>query len=88
MHLLKNKVNHLVINMCLHENDDNGNDNNCHQQHGIDIDVLKKCVNCTQHGKKEEHGIFCYHIKRGTEKTVQNIGLALQWHAHQLCVPK
>ena len=51
MHLLKSRVDNLVINMCMHENDtDDGH--NCHQQHGIDIDDLKKCVNCMKHGKK------------------------------------
>ena len=45
MHLLKSRIDNLVINMCVHENYDNG-DGYCHQQHGIDIDDLKKCVNC------------------------------------------
>ena len=57
MHLLKSRVDNLVIIMCMHENDtDDGH--NCHQQHGIDIDDLMKCVNYMKHGKKEENGIF------------------------------
>ena len=61
--------------MCLHENYDNDDGHNCHQQHGIDIDDLKKCVNCMKHGKKEEHGIFSNHIIPGTEKLFK----ALTW---------
>ena len=52
MHLLKSIIDNLVITMCMHENDDNNDGHNCHQQHGIDIDDLKKCVNCMKHGKK------------------------------------
>ena len=53
--------------MCVHENDDNGDGHNCHQQHGIYIDDLKKCVNCMNHGKTEENGIFSNHIIHDTE---------------------
>ena len=57
MHLLKSRVDNLVINMCMHENyTDDGH--NCHQQHGIDIDDLKKCVNCMEHGKKKKMAYF------------------------------
>ena len=74
MHLLKSRVDNLVINMCMHENDtDDGH--NCHQQHGIDIDDLKKCVNCMKHGKKEENGIFSNHIIHGTEKLFKALTL-------------
>ena len=58
MDLLKSRVDNLVINMCVHENDDNDDGHNCHQQHGIDIDDLKKCVNCTKHGKKKKNYIL------------------------------
>ena len=51
----------------MHDNYDNDG-HNCHQQHGIDIDDLKKYVNCMKHGKKEENGIFSNHIIYGTEK--------------------
>ena len=61
--------------MCVHENYDVthiycylSNGHNCHQHHGIDIDDLKKCANCMNHGKKEENGIFSNHIIHGTEK--------------------
>ena len=87
MHLLKSRVDNLVINMCMHENDtDDGH--NCHQQHGIDVDDLKKCVNCIKRGKKEENGIFSNHIIHGTKKTVQSINVALKWHAYSWCIPK
>ena len=66
MHILKSKVDNLVINMCMHENDDNDDGHNCYQQQGIDIDDLKKCVNCMKIGRKEETGIFSNHITHGT----------------------
>ena len=68
MKILKSRVDSIVINMCMHENYDTDNGHNCHQQHGIDIDDVKKCVNCMKHGKKEENGIFSNHIIHGTEK--------------------
>ena len=37
MHLLKGRVDNIVINMCVHKNDDNDDGHICHQQHGIDI---------------------------------------------------
>ena len=71
MHLLKSRVNNLVINMCMHEYDYNDDGHNCHQQHGIDINDLKKCVTCMKHGKKIENGIFSNHIIYGTDKLVK-----------------
>ena len=58
MHLLKSRVENLVINMCVHVNDDTNDCHNCHQQHGMDIDDLKKYVNCTKHGKKKKMAYF------------------------------
>ena len=40
MHLLKSRIDNLVIHMCVHENGDNDDGHSCHQQHGIDIDDL------------------------------------------------
>ena len=54
MQLLKRTVDSLFINMCVHENDDNDDGHNCHLQHGIYIDDLKKCVNC----KKKKMAYF------------------------------
>ena len=36
---------------------------------------LKKCVNCMEHGKKEENGIFSNHIIHGTEKLFKALTL-------------
>ena len=54
IHLLKSRVDNLVINMCVHENHDNDDDHSSHEQQGIDVDDLKKCANCMKRGKKEE----------------------------------
>ena len=74
MHLLKSRVDNLVSNMCMHENYENYG-HNCHQQHGINVDDLKKCVNCMKHGKKEKHGISSNHIIYGTEKLFKALTL-------------
>ena len=74
-HLLKCTVDNLVINMCVHETDDNNDGHNCHQQHGIDIVDLKKCVNCMKHVKKEENGIFSNHIIHVIEKLFKALAL-------------
>ena len=58
MHVFKRRIDNLVTNMCMHENDDNDDGHNCHQQNGTDIDVLKKCVSCTKHGKKKKIAYF------------------------------
>ena len=34
MHLLKRRIDNLVTNMCMHENDDNDDGHNCNQQNG------------------------------------------------------
>ena len=72
MHLLKSRIDNLVINMCMHKNYYNDNGYNCHQQHGIDIDVLKKCVNCIKLGEKEDNGIFSNHFIHGTENFLKH----------------
>ena len=54
--------------MCMLENDDNNDGHNYHQHYGIDIDDLKKCVNCMKHDKKDDNGIFCNHTIYCTEK--------------------
>ena len=45
MHLLKSRIDNIVINMCkkmhVYENYDNDYDHNCHQRYGIDIDDLR-----------------------------------------------
>ena len=52
MHLLKNLIDSLVLNMCMHETYNNDDGHNRYQQHGIDIDDLKKCVNCMKKKNK------------------------------------
>ena len=53
--------------MCMHDNDDNDNGHNCHQQQGIDIDDLKKCVNCMKRVKRR--------MVHGTEKLFKALTL-------------